>query len=293
MVTQAPAVTPSLASRSECLHDVTVDGWKRAYFKRATAAVLGGDPLVEDIRSADWRYFLPLDRKKDALVVGVGGGTIPMALADHCRMVVGADQDRESLRALCARTQEQGRHNVRPVLLSKRMGLPFAPGSFDSVVATAAGTGTYDGASLRRFIEHAHALLKPAGVLYLTVGNRLDAQRLFRPARAAGASGPCTLGGYKRLLQAAGFVRLRLYAPLPRHDGIPLFHVPLEHPQALRFFLRNVFPLFETVSPEVKRRYAVEYAAAKVGVRLALALKLTGLMKLFVPGFGILAEKAA
>ncbi|MDA2912733.1 hypothetical protein MYX77_02020 [Acidobacteriia bacterium AH_259_A11_L15] len=135
--------------------------------------------------------------------------------------------------------------------------------------------------------------MNEGGIVYLSLGNRLAFQHLFRRGKNGSSLPLHTIYGYRRILEAEGFSEFQFYAPLPHYDGIPLFYVPLEDTHALNFFLRHIFPLLETVSPEVRRAYAFEYAVAKIGVRLALLFKLTGLAKVFVSGFSIIAKKAA
>ena len=192
-----------------------------------------------------------------------------------------------------ARRKQQGIDNLFPVYVSGVLDLPFPEKCFDLV---AMGDFQWDATRSIRFREIArriHGLLKEGGRVYFSLGNRLAFQHLFGLVKDQTTLPSHTIYGYRHILQEEDFSEIQFYAPLPHHDGVPLFYVPLEDNRALTFFFRNIFPLFEMVTPEVKRAYAFEYAIAKMGVRLALVLRLTGLTKIFVPGFSVLAKKAA
>ena len=70
-----------------------------------------------------------------------------------------------------------------------------------------------------------------------------------------------------------------------------MFYVPVDEPQGMAFFLKDIFPLFEMVSPEIKHTYSREYALAKAAVYLTQVLHLESAVRLFVSGFGIVAKK--
>ena len=94
------------------------------------------------------------------------------------------------------------------------------------------------------------------------------------------------------MLRAEGFGGVRFYTPLPQHEVVPLFYLPLDDSKSIAFFFRSIFPLLDTISSEAKKAYALEYALAKLVVQIALFCRLTWLARYFVPGFSIIAQKS-
>lgn len=272
-------------------------GWNAAMYEHARLRVATGVGLLEDDRVADWRFLLPvLPERGAALVLGCGLGTVPVALSDVCANVHAVDVVLERARLLGLRAAQHGIMNLFPVHIEPGAPLPFESGRFDLVVACssdwnigrmplARGHETFEEA-----VRDMGRLLAPGGTAYVTAGNRLGYQRLLRPWRR-GAETARSLGACRRALAAAGFVRLEVYAPLPSHRGIPLAYVPLEEPAVFASFLPSLLALFETVSAEVKRQYALEYRLARAGVSLAVALGLARLALRFVPGFAVVATR--
>src|SRR5438046_2381155 len=76
-------------------------------------------------------------------------------------------------------------------------------------------------------VLEAHRLLGPGGVAYLSVGNWSSYRRLLHPW-TVGTGIERSLRGYRIVLARTGFADIRFYAPLPNHEGIPLFYVPLD-----------------------------------------------------------------
>jgi hypothetical protein len=59
----------------------------------------------------------------------------------------------------------------------------------------------------------------------------------------------------------------------------------------MRYFFSHVFPLFEMVSPEVKKQYGVQYVIAKLMVRLAVWLRFSPAAKFFFSGYLLVATR--
>jgi len=251
-----------------------------------------GEPFHADPRMADWQYFLPLDGSQQVLVFGVGWGTIPVALSGTCRRVYAVDPAPQRLAFLKARLCQQRISNVTLIQARDLSALPFAGASFDLITLVDQTAQVHrEPASLRDALQTAHSLLKESGAFCLAAGNRLGFHRLLGRRKSAGDRSLHTLQGYRRLLMKVGFSTVESYAPLPFYDGIPLFYLPLGQGPVMSFFLRNVFPLFEAVSPEVKRSYALEYAVARAVVRLTLRCRLERLISLFLSGFILVARR--
>ena len=277
----------------QLLYVAESDGWETALYDFTKAQVARDGTVPEDQRTADWKYLLPLNNDSVALVIGCGWSTVPFALSETCAKVYTIDSIWHKIAFLNIRKRQQGIDNLYPIYVSGSLDFPFPEKRFDFVAVRNFQWGATQSIQLRDVVRSVNGLLREGGVAYFSLGNRWGFQQLLR--RNKNTSSPTlplhTIFGYRHILQVEGFSEIQFYAPLPHYDGVPLFYVPLEDTQAMSFFFRNIFPLFEAVSPEVKRAYAFEYVVAKMGVRLALLFRLTGLAKVFVPGFSIIAKK--
>ncbi len=263
------------------------EGWNTALYNYTKVQVGKNGTVVEDQRTADWRYLLPLSSESVALVLGCGLGTVPVALSETCRKVYAVDSCWDKVAFLNIRKKQHKIDNLYPTYAHDTLSLPFSAGCFDlvSVRDMAQPLPFY------KTVRRAHGLLKEGAIAHFSLGNRLAFQRLLCRGES-GASPPLhTIFGYRRILKTEGFSDIQFYAVLPHHNGIPLFYIPLESSQAMEFFLRNIFPLFEMVTPESKQAFALEYMVAKIAVRLGLFFNLTSLAKIFVPGFCVIARK--
>lgn len=272
------------------LGDLRKGYWQSVLYELAREQIRNGGALREDPRAADWLYFLPLNGSEDALVLGIDWGTVPVLLARACRKVCAVDVDSGRLSFLGSRLKEQGITNIELLCAHGFRGLPFRAGSFDLVAAADSVPGL-DAEPFRERLTVARGLLRDEGLLCLHVGNRLGFQRALKPGTWGKQCPWHTARGYRRMLRKAGFADIQGYAPLPYYNGIPLFYVPLGSRAALSFFFRNVFSLFEAVSPEVKKTYALEYGLAKFAARLAVACRLERVMSFFWSGFLLVGRK--
>ena len=269
-------------------------GWDVALFEYTKSQVARGRSLLEDRRAADWIYFLPFKSNSIALSIGCGWGTVPIALSETCARVYAIDPEWERIKFLDIRKKQQRIDNLFPIYVSGCLDLPFSQGQFDFVSVSVKGFRwcATEPISFRKIVQRVYDLLKKDGIAYLSLGNRLAFQDLLWRNRKSSASLPLhTIFGYRRILKEEGFSDIHFYAPLPHHNGIPLFYLSLENTEALNYFFQNIFPLFEMASPEVKKQYGLQYKLVKIGVRLALIFRLTNLAKYFVPGFSIIATK--
>lgn len=287
--------TDNFVSLSEELFDCSKDskfsGWDYLLYNYNRKQLESQGTIEEDQRIADWRYLLPLAENNVALVLGSGLGYVPMALAEKCKRVYAVDSLWENVSFINSRKTQLQKDNLFPVLVEENTELPFAEDYFDIIALRRFFWGGGRIKNFRDTIKEVYRLLKIDGIVNLNVENRFSIQNLLSHGRKKKPLYLHTIYGYKKILQSQGFYDIQFFAPLPRYDGVPLFYIPLESVQVMNFFFKNIFPLIETVSPEVKRKYAMEYFVAKAGVRLSLLLKLTGLARLFVPGFSIFAKK--
>jgi SAM-dependent methyltransferase len=266
-------------------------GWQQAFFEYGREAALRGEMPQEDQRSADWRYLLRTPPNARALVIGCGFGAVPIALAEMGMEVWVVDSSLSRASLLDLRRREQRTPRLRIAAVARLDALPFVHREFDFVcLQPAEEPKTAD--ELRLLLRTVGRLLKPGGQIYTGQRNRWSFQRVLRPWRRSGV-GPLSPLGYRRLFRAEGFSEVLLYAPLPQHGGIPLFYVPVDNPSALAFFLNDVFPLFNTVSPEVRGRFGLEYAVARYGSIVVRRLGVARFARHFVPGVCIIATCAA
>lgn len=262
------------------------DGWERAYFRYTMEKVMAGEPIMEDERVADWTYLVAGGGRDRALAVGCGLGSVPIALARAYAEVVAVDNCMDCVELLDLRRSQLAAGNLRPIFCrDERLPRMMADG-FDLVALS--GTEWIDGSepSFGEISKMMLGHLRPGGVAKFSVGNRFSVERLI-----GGSGGPYGIFGYEKHLKKAGFGSVWIYAALPRHEGIPLFYVPVGSPGALKYFFSNVVQLFDMVSPEVKRQYGVRYKIAKAGAATADRFGLARCAKHFFPGFLIIAQR--
>lgn len=283
----AGAVGPS----TPLLEAAARQGWQTALFDYLRTGAAAGRAAPEDDRLADWRYLVPLDRASAALVLGCGWGTVPVALAELAGAVWAVDRDPEKTAFLRLRAGQQGLDHLAAWDADTWARRP--PDRRLDLIAIGPGhplTGA--AATPRGLVAFARRRLRPGGTLQISGDNALSLARLIGAAGERSDLPRLTLGGFRRLLAAAGFVETQVYAPLPRHTGIPMFYIPADDPRAWDYFFRDLFGLFERVAPEVRQAYARPYRIARLGVRAALAARVAGLARFVVPGYLILARQA-
>ena len=239
--------------------------------------------LPQDVRSTDWLNCIPLNKQQKALIVGGDLGSLSLEMADQCSEVHVIDNCNQTLEFLQVRKEQQEIPNLYLHQASENGDLPFEANSFD-IISINMDANQFKLKALISF-------LSKGGMIHILSGNRHSLNRLLRPGRYSELRGLKGMKGYRKVLKHCGLNSIEFYAPLPDHIGTPLFYLPLGSNYIIRYFLKNIFPLFEMVSPEVKRQYAVPYYLARIGVRLSLLLRVSFLMKYFVPSYMILAKK--
>ena len=126
-------------------------GYPRRYFLSRMEGVLG---LLGDLSG------------QEVLDVGCASGTYLEALAARGARVTGADLSPRMIRRAGARAREEGWSRLRGLAAADCRALPFAPDSFDAVIAV--GVLEYV-PQPRRFLDEAGRLLRPGGRLLVTV----------------------------------------------------------------------------------------------------------------------------
>jgi len=273
------------------LHTAQNEGWQTALFNFNKEQVVKNYPTLEDKRMTDWRYLIPIDKKHTVLVLGCGLGVIPIALSEQCKKVYAVDPEWEKATFLNIRKDQLGIENLFPLIGNNVGKLPFNEESFDLVVILGYQFPTDNSYNFYLLSQQIHRLLKERGKIYFSLDNKWSFQRLFRPAKTMNPKLIHNLYGYKRILAEKMFSNIRFYAPLPQHNRTPMYYLSLDNNRAIQFYFESVFPLFDMVTPEVKKIYGVQYNLIKIIVKLALILRLTALAKFFVPGFSIIAQK--
>lgn len=262
-------------------------GWQSALFRHTRELVAQGVSLPEDDRSADWRFLLSASHFRKVLLIGSGLGTLACALSRQCSQICVADDSADKLLFLRERLGEQWSKGAETVLMASADRLPPVQPGFDLISIEPGWFLRDEAPSLAQWLPDIYRLIAPGGTLQLQVPNRAWPQNLFKPARRTGGF----LGEYLALLQAKGFSAVRAYAPLPGNGNIPLFYLPLHAAGAQRYFFRELFPLFEMVSPEVKKQHRLLYAAAKAAVTLSLWFNAPGMLSGLMPCFMLFAER--
>lgn len=235
----------------------------------------GGVP-EEDERSADWIHLLPSHERGLAVVVGAGLGAIPSALARQGRRVLVVDPS--PVRLALARLRVTGEGLAIDVVRAASLAeIPVRSGAAELLAFVDPDRAGSDRVTWTA--REAQRVLRRGGSLYWRAHHR----RVF--ARGARVS----LDAQVRALRDLGFTDVRAYAPLPDR-GIPLFHVPLDAPGAMRHFLGAILPLVTTVSPEARRRYGAIARLATLATALARWPGAASAAGSLVPGTAVLAR---
>jgi ubiquinone/menaquinone biosynthesis C-methylase UbiE/aminoglycoside phosphotransferase (APT) family kinase protein len=194
---------------------------------------------------AGWKFLLPIGPGATALDVGCGWGNIALDLARNCRELAACELTRERLRAFQGLARAEGLSNVIGVHANLGAALPFPDASFDIVVVngvmewipeTQAG---HPRRIQRAFLQEVGRVLKPRGVVYVAIENRMAYTYLSHGEEHTGLlwgsllprplsdlysrwkrgkpyrTYTYTQSGYRRLFHAAGMKSVRFYSPLP------------------------------------------------------------------------------
>ncbi len=277
---------------TQVLELAEAEGWGVAFYYYTKAQIEQGKTVLEDERMADWRYLLPAQTGNTVLTLGAGWGTIPVALAENATAVHVVDRSPETIAFLRIRQRQQNLHQLHLIHADSWSHLNFERDAFDLIAVREFDWNGGHPMPFGEMLRRLYPLLKPGGTIQVTVGNRLAFQQLLGLERKHRSSPLHTLPGYRRILRTAQFTDIQVYAPLPHHQGIPMFYVPLDDTRAMQFFFSHLFPLFERVSAEARQAYRLQYAIARTMVRFSLMTRLTRLAPYFVPGFCIFARKA-
>ena len=224
--------------------------------------------MILNLGRANWHCLANLSPATRVLDIGAGMGTNAHALAKRYRDVVAVEPVLERIEFMRHRFAQEQLSNVK-LVRSSVWTLPFPPESFDLIVMNgvlewvAQGRTEDPGLLQHMALERAYQLLRPGGVLYVGIENRLLVG-LLRGARDPHCGLPYvtilprrlahwyarTHGlpngyrnylyssrGYRNLMRKAGFGRVKIYIALPIYNH-PLFYIPLEGP-IFHYYSRN------------------------------------------------------
>jgi SAM-dependent methyltransferase len=229
--------------------DLLGPGWEELFWDMQRQPEGTGRKLFERYRSsgrAGWKFLLPVGESAVALVIGGGWDSVAIGIARSCRSVVVCDPSMRSLRSLQDRARHEGLANIHCILSRVKGALPVASG-FDIAVIDGTLPGISPAGQRRSRSVHAALLaavadvLRPQGVLYLAVENRMSYTRLKRRGHRVEflrdllmpwAGAPPALRPHhpetvtpvayarstcERLLREVGLDSIRGYCALPHH----------------------------------------------------------------------------
>ena len=288
-------------------------GWRRAIAQRF-AGKEGLRRYVSDVRRASWLPLLGLGSDSIALDVGSGYGAITQSLAAAAGTVYSLEASNQRIEFIRIRLEQENIRNVH-LVQGTALQLPFFDEMFDLIVVNGVlewvgewQTNKDPRAVQAEFLRSLSRLLKPQGVLVIGIENRISFAS-FRGAvdhsglrytnlmprslatmwlrwfgsryrtnfrKTEYRTYTYTERGYDRLLGDAG-LNGRYYWPIPTYNA-PHRLVPVSNTMVERDIEANE-------AARSKPRRWIPFVAG--------ALARTGLLRLFIPTFVIIARKCA
>lgn len=235
-----------------------------------------------------WRYLLPgRHHTGTVLDIGAGLGAVTLSLANSGYEVVAVDSVRERVTFIETRRRQDGISNIQTACASA-LALPFPENSFDVIILNGvlewlglSDTSLSPDKVQKKALLNIYNLLKPEGILYLAIENRISA--IYFLGFKDPHSGlrfttlmPRTVAnlyarlkrkteyrtyiyskfGYQKMLKRAGFKEIQFFLPLPSYRNFKMI-VPMGKRQVARYgathvwnmkrirFLRMAVPFFK------------------------------------------------
>ncbi|MGB2630328.1 MAG: class I SAM-dependent methyltransferase, partial [Candidatus Omnitrophota bacterium] len=200
-----------------------------------------------------WQYLLPSIEKGKVLDVGAGWGTISFSLAKAGYEVVAVDSVEERAVFIDIRRKQEGMDNVQ-VACASALELPFPAASFDIVILNGvlewvglSDLSTSPDKVQKKVLDNCFRLLKPGGVLYLAIENRISLTYFMGfkdphsglkfttlmprmianlysrvKSRTDYRTYTYTKGGYEKMLRKARFRNIEFFLPLPSYRNFKI-----------------------------------------------------------------------
>ena len=244
------------------------NSWQHALLQSPEPSVRNAAGMILNLDRGNWHWLAGLPPHGRALDIGAGMGTNSHALAMYYREVVAVEPVLERVEFMRRRFSQEGLDNVR-IVRSSVWTLPFQPQSFDLIAMNGVLEWVAQGRSeepqqlQEQAIRRVYDLLRPGGCFYIGIENRwalgyfigypdphcglpfvtvLPRHVAHWYARKKGLEHGYrnylySSRGYRRLLRAAGFTHVEIYAALPSYNH-PRFFVPLRN-NIFNYYLRN------------------------------------------------------
>jgi SAM-dependent methyltransferase len=219
---------------------------------------------------ADWRFFIPIDRKSVVLDAGAGLGRITIPLARVVNKVVACDTSIVRMRFLKKLAEAKGLNNIE-VIVADIFNLPFEEESFDLIVMNGllewvGKTDLYKNPREAQIacLKICRRLLKKGGFLYIGIENRFAAAYLrgidhsglrftsYMPRWVANRytllkkgrqydTYTYSMSGYRKLLNEGGFNNPDFHLVYPGYNK-PRIIIPYNNLKLLKYTIISMMP---------------------------------------------------
>ena len=274
------------------MNDLNNISWQESLLRKHTHKEKLNRQDFEDLRSADWQYYLPINNCGSALIFGSGLGVIPIALSKQYSNILVLDNNQKKIELLKKRIKSSSLTNVHTSLISSIKNLSLKDKSFDMVFWNA--NNTFDKSlNAKSIVSFVSQYVKDNGILCISLRNHYSLiDRIFSDSDLLD-NNSIKLKQCKSILNNLSYHLICILCPLPHIKGIPLFYIPTDNNDCLNYFLRVLSVRFLGISPELKRFYKIEYALTKIVIMICNFFSLGSIIKYFLPGYMIIAEKTS